>query len=339
MSKIDILKQQNQQLDMSFIDIIDLLMPKSKYTEMVVNLTKYNPKSALSSGDYDEIIKYVNNVFGTPLDELKQLSNHNIWIIQNLINMLPYSLREGNNLRKFIEYNERGLIDNKDLTSYKSTEDILRQISVAEVKLLNKELIKQVHKMYENDEWLVLRPLTRESSIKYGSGTRWCTASTEDDWPFYRYTRRGILIYTINKKTGQKVAAFKNTDPQHEHELSFWNAIDTRIDSYEADLPEFIMKLIFNEFKTTATNNDITPEQWRVQEDLKKEIWLEEPMSIPTPTLLGGEYTRTTGDQDIIVNRTVSVQRAPDTDVTEAYRALENEIINHLTNQEQNEQH
>jgi len=311
MSKIDILKYQNQQLDMSFIDIIDLLMPKSKYTEMVVNLTKYNPKNAMSNGEYEETIKYINNMFGTPLDKLRQLSNHKVWVIQNFISMLPYSLREGHNLRKFIEYNERGLIDNKDLTSYKSIEDILRQISIAEVRSLNKELIKQVHKMYEDDEWLVLRPLTRESSVKYGAGTKWCTASTNEEYQFYRYTRRGILIYTINKKTGQKVAAFKNTDPYDESELSFWNEIDTRIDSYEAELPEFIMKLIFNEFKTTASNNDITPEQWKVKEELSKSTSLEEPM----------------------------IQRVPDTEVTEAYRALETEIVNHLISREQNEQH
>lgn len=274
--------------------------------------------------------RHINNVYGTPIDELRQLSNHSVWVISGLMDMLPYDLRDRGNLKKFIEYNERGLIDNKDLTSYKSTEDILRQISVAEVKLLNKELIKQVYKMYEDDEWLVLRPLTRESSIKYGAGTRWCTASTEDDWPFYRYTRRGILIYTTNKKTGQKVAAFKNIDPQHEHELSFWNAIDTRIDSYEADLPEFIMKLIFNEFKTTATNNDITPEQWRVKEDEDKKICLEEPRVM--------QWYQPQQD-DIVINNTVSVQRAPDTDVTEAYRALETEIVNHLISREQNEQH
>ncbi len=280
MSKIDILKYQNQQLDMSLIDVIDLLMPKSKYTEMVVNLTKYNPKNALSNGEYEETIKYINNMFGTPLDKLRQLSNHKVWVIQNFISMLPYSLREGNNLRKFIEYNERGLIDNKDLTSYKSIEDVLRQISIAEVRSLNKELIKQVHKMYEDDEWLVLRPLTRESSVKYGAGTKWCTASTNEEYQFYRYTSRGILIYTINKKTGQKVAAFKNTDPYNEPELSFWNEIDTRIDSYEAELPEFIMKLIFNEFKTTSSNHDITPEQWKVKEELSKSISLEEPMDM-----------------------------------------------------------
>jgi hypothetical protein len=280
MSKIDILKYQNQQLDMSFIDIIDLLMPKSKYTEMVVNLAKYNPKNAMSNGEYEETIKYINNIFGTPLDKLRQLSNHKVWVIQNLIGMVPYSLREDNNLRKFIEYNERGLIDNKDLTSYKSVEDVLRQISIAEVRLLNKELIKQVHKMYEDDEWLVLRPLTRESSVKYGAGTKWCTASTNEEYQFYRYTSRGILIYTINKKTGQKVAAFKNTDPYNEPELSFWNEIDTRIDSYEAELPEFIMKLIFNEFKTTSSNHDITPEQWQVKEKLSKSISLEEPMDM-----------------------------------------------------------
>jgi hypothetical protein len=280
MSKIDILKYQNQQLDMSLIDVIDLLMPKSKYTEMVVNLTKYNPKNAMSNGEYEDTIKYINNMFGTPLDKLRQLSNHKIWVIQNLIGMVPYSLREDNNLRKFIEYNERGLIDNKDLTSYKNIGDIVRQISIAEVRLLNKELIKQVHKMYEDDEWLVLRPLTRESSVKYGAGTKWCTASTNEEYQFYRYTGRGILIYTINKKTGQKVAAFKNTDPYNEPELSFWNEIDTRIDSYEAELPEFIMKLIFNEFKTTASNEDITPEQWKVKEELSKSISLEEPMDM-----------------------------------------------------------
>ena len=200
MSKIDILKYQNQQLDMSFIDIIDLLMPKSKYTEMVVNLTKYNPKNAMSNGEYEETIKYINNIFGTPLDKLRQLSNHKVWVIQNLIGMVPYNLREDNNLRKFIEYNERGLIDNKDLTSYKNIGDIVRQISIAEVRLLNKELIKQVHKMYEDDEWLVLRPLTRESSVKYGAGTKWCTASTNEEYQFYRYTRRGILITPSIKK-------------------------------------------------------------------------------------------------------------------------------------------
>jgi hypothetical protein len=302
MSKIDILKYQNQQLDMSFIDIIDLLMPKSKYTEMVVNLTKYNPKNAISNGEYEDTIKYINNMFGTPLDKLRQLSNHKVWVIQNLIGMVPYSLREDNNLRKFIEYNERGLIDNKDLTSYKNIGDIVRQISIAEVRLLNKELIKQVHKMYEDDEWLVLRPLTRESSVKYGAGTKWCTASTNEEYQFYRYTRRGILIYTINKKTGQKVAAFKNTDPYNEPELSFWNEIDTRIDSYEAELPEFIMKLIFNEFKTTSSNYDITPEQWQVKEELSKSISLEEPMDMIMEDPAVTTYTATATLQQAVLD-------------------------------------
>jgi hypothetical protein len=302
MSKIDILKYQNQQLDMSFIDIIDLLMPKSKYTEMVVNLAKYNPKNAMSNGEYEETIKYINNIFGTPLDKLRQLSNHKVWVIQNLIGMVPYGLREDNNLRKFIEYNERGLIDNKDLTSYKSVEDVLRQISIAEVRSLNKELIKQVYKMYEDDEWLVLRPLTRESSVKYGAGTKWCTASTNEEYQFYRYTRRGILIYTINKKTGQKVAAFKNTDPYDEPELSFWNEVDTRIDSYEAELPELIMKLIFNEFKTTATNQDITPEQWKVKEELSRSISLEEPMDMIVEESAVTTYTATATLQQAVLD-------------------------------------
>jgi hypothetical protein len=40
------------------------------------------------------------------------------------------------------------------------------------------------------------------------------------------------------------------------------------------------MKLIFNEFKTTSSNHDITPEQWQVKEKLSKSISLEEPMDM-----------------------------------------------------------
>ena len=54
-------------------------------------------------------------------------------------------------------------------------------------------------KLYEDDNLLIVKPLTYESSCKYGSGTRWCTTSTQSH--FKGYTEDGqSLYYVILKK-------------------------------------------------------------------------------------------------------------------------------------------
>jgi len=313
MNKIEVLKQHNPQLGLSFIEVVKQLYPKNKYIELIINLTKYHYKSSKDADkERRDLIDYMYRRHAIPLEELESINNCDLRYINQMLDFIPYRIRE--TLPKFIEYNERGLIENKDLTSYNDIEDVLRQISIAELKSINKELAKQIHKVYEDEEWLVLRPLSREASLKYGAGTKWCTASNEDDWPYYRYTRRGILVYTVNKKTGQKVATFK--DIKEDHELSFWNEIDTRIDSYEADLPKFIMEIIFSEIKSTLTNEDMAPEECKY-----KDLGLKsEPMPEP-------------------VNELIAVPRLTypltSVDVNIAREALEQEIINHL----QDEQH
>ena len=311
MNKIEVLKQHNPQLGLSFIEVVKQLYPKNKYIELIINLTKYHYKSSKDADkERRDLIDYMYRRHAIPLEELESINNCDLRYINQMLDFIPYRIRE--TLPKFIEYNERGLIENKDLTSYNDIEDVLRQISIAELKSINKELAKQIHKVYEDEEWLVLRPLSREASLKYGAGTKWCTASNEDDWPYYRYTRRGILIYTVNKKTGQKVATFK--DIKEDHELSFWNEIDTRIDSYEAELPKFIMEIIFSEIKSTLTNEDMSPEECKY-----KDLGLKsEPIPEPYPLIY---------DNEVTINNTVSV--------TLAREALEQEIINHL----QDEQH
>ena len=109
--------------------------------------------------------------------------------------------------------------------------------------------------MHEDEEWLIIKPLTYESSKKYGAGTRWCTAAESEDYQFYNYTSRGILIYTINKKTGYKVATFKNLDKEHTRELSFWDAEDNRLDSLELNLPDDIMDIIITDLKNCQQSN------------------------------------------------------------------------------------
>jgi hypothetical protein len=175
-------------------------------------------------------------------------------------------------IQKFIELNERNLIKENDLSKFKSFEDLELQVSLSELKLIDKDLEKQVIKLYETDEWLVLKPMSFLASRKYGSNTKWCTTQENNPDYYLRYSRRGILIYCINKVTGEKVAAFKNIDTSYDRETSFWNMIDNRIDSIESGLSVEVMDVIKSEFtKTTKPNWDLLSDDDRN----KQLIWIE----------------------------------------------------------------
>ena len=193
---------------------------------------------------------------------------------------------ESKTIEKFIELNEKNLITQKDLTTYKTIEELELQISLSDLKIVDKELEKQVLKLMETDEWLVLKPLSYQASVKYGSGTKWCTASKNESDYYFRYSKRGILIYCINKKTGDKVAGFKNLDLSYEKETSFWTIIDLRTDSIDCDLPEDVMNIFKEEFKNTKKTNwellsdDERNRQLTLQENLyTKNYSQEEPVS------------------------------------------------------------
>ena len=59
-------------------------------------------------------------------------------------------------------------------------------------------------KVYEDNDWLIIVPKTREAAIYYGKGTKWCTASTGGYNYFERYNNEGKLYININKNTGDK---------------------------------------------------------------------------------------------------------------------------------------
>ena len=59
-------------------------------------------------------------------------------------------------------------------------DEIRGAINLASMKEFNKELEKQIIREYEDDEWLILRPLTFEASLKYGSATKWCTTYSKE---------------------------------------------------------------------------------------------------------------------------------------------------------------
>jgi hypothetical protein len=160
------------------------------------------------------------------------------------------------------------------------------EVSLAELKSVTKDLEKQTIKLYENDEWLVIKPMSFLASKKYGATTRWCTTMEHNPDYYLKYSRNGILIYCLNKKTGDKVAAYKSLSTHENRETSFWDMSDIRIDSIESGLPNEIMEVIKNEFiNMKKTNWDLLSEDdannqllWIQRNSFEKEFRVPEPM-------------------------------------------------------------
>jgi len=254
MSKLSTLKEQNPNFNIGLIDAFSILFEKPKYVELAFNLHKHNFNKQMKSDWYSNR-RYANDLIsnGFKKEYIDKISDTTLVAIHNLLDDVSDTVLE--NVNKFIELNERGLIENKDVTSYKSLEELQGALSVAELKLMSKDLEKFVIKLYDENDWLIVKPLTYESSCKYGAGTKWCTAATSEEYQYHNYTRRGILTYAMNRKTGVKVAAFKNLDSDHQRETSFWNAIDERLDSSECGLPLHILDIIITDFRSCIKSN------------------------------------------------------------------------------------
>ena len=86
----------------------------------------------------------------------------------------------------------------RDINRYKSVYELGNIVSGHTVKNRN-EVKQDVEKVYEDDQWLVVIPHTKEAACYYGKGTEWCTAATESDNMFDYYNNKGLLYINIDK--------------------------------------------------------------------------------------------------------------------------------------------
>ena len=246
------------------------------------------------------------NEYGQNKEKLEPKSYEEISNILRVVGDY-YGYNDFKTINKFIELNEKNLIKQNDLSRFKSFEDLERQVSLAELRLIDKDLEKQIIKLYETDEWLVLKPMSFLASKKYGAGTKWCTTQENNPDYYLRYSRRGILIYCMNKFTGEKVAAFKNLDMSYDRETSFWNMIDNRIDSIESGLPNQVMDVIKDEFKNTTKPN------WELLSDDEKNkeiMWIEKEY-YSKKSYIGEEQTMAMMEQPMINDAEVDMPDMP----------------------------
>jgi hypothetical protein len=108
-------------------------------------------------------------------------------------------------------------------------------IDNAEIAKDEKTFVREEHAnvLLENDRYLLLQPVTHRGSLKYGAGSKWCTASKRDPEVFNRYTKNGYLVYLIDKtkkvsNTGSKMALYMEySECPINGKVSFYNTIDS----------------------------------------------------------------------------------------------------------------
>lgn len=242
----------------NIIDLLGLLMPvkKPKYSELLYNIIKN--RSLLSREEFIKKRSEMMTRYNISTEDLEGITPYQLILLSKIAGTI-FTNDEWTSIGKFCQYNERGVVERNDLSTYKSMDEIEESVKVAQLKIDMKEMEKYVKKIYEDDEWIVIRPLTYQSALKYGYGTKWCTSSTDKSSYFQDYATRGILIYVMNIKTGHKIAAFRELRKGGEH--SYWNSNDDRIDSMDSGLPPFILESIKHEMKNfPKSNNDIRRE-------------------------------------------------------------------------------
>jgi len=226
MNRLDRLKEQHPDLNISLIDIITSLDPTDtyKYTEFLIKNFKKD-----------------NQYYRPNLDELK-----------GYLGVFLFGSVEISVLNEFERHIKANRIKEKDISKYKNFRELEGQVDIAEEIENRKKLEKEILKIHEDDTWLVLTPLSFEASRVYGSNTKWCTTQAKY-WDRYLKTHR--LVYCINKKNDTKVAFSRDYG---DDKYQAWTADDSEVSPMFIDwIPDEIFLKIRKELQKNESTLDL----------------------------------------------------------------------------------
>ena len=151
-----------------------------------------------------------------------------------------------NHIKSFHQHSSK--LEIRDINKYKSLADLNTVLSPL-IKTSEKavEKLKQENdslKLYEDADWLMIVPLTHETSCKYGANTKWCVASRKTKKHFKSYTKSGSLIYLIHKKSNNKFAFYYE---YNNNTVEIYNPNDTDISNkngIDGSVENFLQGLI-----------------------------------------------------------------------------------------------
>jgi hypothetical protein len=253
-------------MKLSLIDVLEMIDPSNtnKFLPMLTNIVDSSFKNRVGNWKEDtiEFIRRIETI-APHLKGTFDISDPSlIYSFWTLLERIPNN--ELDSLVDFIEMYEKHQITGVDINQIKTLNEIESVINLINIKNIGKEFSKQTYVDLDTEKWLVIRPLTYESSLKYGAHTKWCTAAKSNPYQFFRYTEEAVLIYCINKETGYKLAFHMFREGNKFYDISFWNSVDDRIDSLSAEIDFDVYQLIKNIYTSseTKTNKELGGEYW-----------------------------------------------------------------------------
>jgi hypothetical protein len=253
-------------MNLSLIDVLEMIDPSNtnKFLPMLTNIVDSSFKNRVGNWKEDtiEFIRRIETI-APHLKGTFDISDPSlIYSFWTLLERIPNN--ELDSLVDFIEMYEKHQITGVDINQVKTLNEIESVINLINIKNIGKEFSKQTYVDLDTEKWLVIRPLTYESSLKYGAHTKWCTAAKSNPYQFFRYTEEAVLIYCINKETGYKLAFHMFREGNKFYDISFWNSVDDRIDSLSAEIDFDVYQLIKNIYTSseTKTNKELGGEYW-----------------------------------------------------------------------------
>ncbi len=232
MSRLDKLKEQHPELNVSLIDILTKADPTKtyKYTEFIIKIMK----------EWFSMDANGNEIYDKSNDILYDKSN-------DILLNIAIELIGGSNvdtINNFENHTKAGRIKSPDISTYNSFWDIKVAVDNANEIVRLKELEKQTKKLYNDEEWLVLIPLSYESSAAYGMNTKWCVTQ-RNYWD--EYIRKYKLVFILNKRTNEKYAISREIG--NIRNTQAWLSNDDETSPYMIPVPGNIMGIIFEEIR------------------------------------------------------------------------------------------
>jgi len=261
-----VLKEQHPWANVNYIDYLSLLDPSktNKFLPFMVKELKSSIEER-NERNRDDVIHMAREIalqFGI---EEKVLYGYDYNTLNRILNTFDvFGSDKVNILRDFYEHLENNRIEKNDISQYKSFDEIREQVKIASFKQAQKELRGATHVVYEDENYLMIKPLTFLSSSKYGASTKWCTTMENNNHYFYDYSSNGILIYIFNKVSNVKVAAHIRLQEKgrYDNPIKFYNEQDVETDSYVLGLSKNVMEKLMEEYRISKTNRDFIKENY-----------------------------------------------------------------------------
>ena len=248
------LKKENEILNLNLASMLERFdtSKTKKYSQFLVKMLNKQIENWQAEQDSFRP-KIISEIHQDPIE--KTVPNDSFENMLSRIFFCDY-IFSWNKMQRFVEFTElmeKGVISEKDISKYDSWDMLEEQLFEAKNRELFKKSKKEIHKIFEDDNYMIFKPLTYASSCSYGYQTKWCTAMVNDPGYFYNHSR-GILIYLIDKKENKKFAFYKHfpqlyegLDNHEDYAFKTYNQEDKQIDTIQTGLPMNILQIILME--------------------------------------------------------------------------------------------